>query len=369
MPDRASIPRHYPYVTRILLGLFQDGQLPNVEDVIVEPEYGWVARIAYSDGGIRLTRGNDVGLNSGAAKDVLKDKQYTKFLLRTLGFECPRGDAFLLPWWIDQIGEGLAARGFTTPKSTTAAAAFVEEELGYPVFVKPVDGSKGQLVRKCYDAADLAGAIEDYGAARITVMVVEEAVTLPEYRVVVLNGSVISAYSRAPLAVAGNGESTVQQLFDHLVDDYEARDREVPVGSVRPRVEAKLAMSGLTWAFVPASGEQVQLLDVANLSLGGAAEDVTGQLDQAWRQLAVSIAEQLGVAFCGLDICCEASKAGGPYAVLEVNGMPGLDHYAAVGREQRALVRSIYTEVLNASPVTLAQAQAAVDAKPSGLRH
>lgn len=57
---------HYPYVTRSMVDLFNEGRLTNVTDVTVEPNYGYVAQLEYTDGTYRITYGNDLGLNSGA---------------------------------------------------------------------------------------------------------------------------------------------------------------------------------------------------------------------------------------------------------------------------------------------------------------
>ncbi len=37
----------------------------NVVGINVEPDYGYVSRIAYVNGGYRVTYGNDLGLNDG----------------------------------------------------------------------------------------------------------------------------------------------------------------------------------------------------------------------------------------------------------------------------------------------------------------
>ena len=45
----------YPYVTRSLLRLYQNGDLQNVTDIDIEPDYGYVSRITYIDGSHRVT--------------------------------------------------------------------------------------------------------------------------------------------------------------------------------------------------------------------------------------------------------------------------------------------------------------------------
>ena len=70
-----AVHRHYPFVTRMISELFNSDALTNDMQVEVEPEFGYVTRITYNNGKVRITRANDVGLNSGAACDVVKDKE------------------------------------------------------------------------------------------------------------------------------------------------------------------------------------------------------------------------------------------------------------------------------------------------------
>ncbi|HEX8227006.1 MAG TPA: hypothetical protein VF572_04015 [Candidatus Saccharimonadales bacterium] len=143
-----SIPSHYPYVTRSLLKLFDEGELTNVTDVIVEPEYGYVSRISYKNGTHRITYGNDLGLNASAASDLAKDKGHTKFMLRAMDVNCPDGQEFLLPWWAEVVRSSTRMKNKPEIKTTDDAGEYIENEMGYPVYVKPVDGSKGKNVFK-----------------------------------------------------------------------------------------------------------------------------------------------------------------------------------------------------------------------------
>ena len=116
---------HYSYVSRSLIRLFEAGVLTNVAAIIVEPEYGYFSRITYKDGSHRITYGNDLGLNPGAASDLAKDKGHTKFLLRSLVINCPKGEEFLLPWWADKIRPSQEARGHTSLRMVATAPQYI----------------------------------------------------------------------------------------------------------------------------------------------------------------------------------------------------------------------------------------------------
>ncbi|MGY0231795.1 hypothetical protein [Longispora urticae] len=345
-------PRHYPFVTRMVDSLYRGGLLTNVATVQIEPEYGYATRIRYNDGSSRLTRGNDVGLNSGAACDVMRDKAYTKHFLRLAGVRCPRGEAFLLTWWADRIRPALARHGAAPARVADQLAGYAAAELGFPVYLKPVDGSQGVNVWRCADGAEIAHVLAGYEEQRIRVALVEEAVDLPDFRLVVLDGELISAYRRVPLTVVGDGRSTVAELLAGLRNEFHRTGRDTTLRTDDPRIAARLRRSGLDHGHVPGAGEHLPLLDISNLSTGGTAVDHTDSVAVRWRDLAIGVAHEFGLRFCGVDLACADLTSGhGTYSVLEVNAAPGLDHYGSVGAAQEHVVRDLYARVLNTPPV------------------
>jgi len=80
-----EIKPHYPFVTRILLDLFQSSELPNVREVDIELEYGHAGRIVYQNGSIQMFRAAKLGINSLGASEIANDKGYAKYFLDVLG--------------------------------------------------------------------------------------------------------------------------------------------------------------------------------------------------------------------------------------------------------------------------------------------
>jgi D-alanine-D-alanine ligase-like ATP-grasp enzyme len=345
------IPRYYPYPTRTLLELFEEGALDTVVSVEVEPEYGYATRITYTDGGVRMTRGNDLGLNPSGACDVARDKAHTKFFLESIGIRCPRGSSFVLPTWAGQIGPWLLERGLAKVRGPSDALSYVQKNIGYPNYVKPNEGSQGLDVHRCDSDSDVTEAMIAMENRGVRVAVIEEAVEFPDFRIVVLDGVVISAYSREPLTVIGTGDASVDELLlqKQASFKFEERDTRIPIED--QRIDKRLKRLGLTRASTPGPGERLCLLDQSNLSLGGEAKDLTKLIDVHWENLAVEISTSLGLRFCGVDLALEdIENPDSDYSVLEVNSAPGLDHYAAVGVTQEALVRALYARLFCASP-------------------
>lgn len=349
-PEIPEIKTHYPYVTRSVVRLFGMRALTNVESVDVEPKYGYVTRLNYTNGDHRVTYGNDLGLNTGSAQDLAKDKGHTKFILRQIGVNCPDGEEFLLPWWADSMRASRAQKD-TAILTTDDASSYIADTVGYPVYVKPVSGSKGASIFKVENDQELTQAFAGYEESRVKVAMVEEPILMPDYRVVVLDGELISAYERVPLEVIGDGLRTVDQLIEAKQAEFDAIDRDTNLHKIRGQIETHLAQRSLSMkSVVPAGASQV-LVPVSNLSTGGTSVDVGDRLHARWSEMAAMIASNFNLRLVGVDLACDdITSSEANYSVLEINSTPGLDHYAQSGEAQRLKVDELYTKALNAFP-------------------
>ncbi len=339
---------YYPYVTRSLVRLFNEGRLDNIKKLDVEPDYGYVSRIEYNDGTFRVTYGNDLGLNTGASEDLAKDKGHTKFLLRAIGVECPKGEEFLLPWWDETIRPSQEQRGNNNIKSSDQAYEYIDKNLEYPVYVKPVSGSKGSDVYKVDSPKELDEVLSMYNEKKVRVAVIEEAINMPDYRIVVLDGQLISAYQRIPLAVTGNGKDNTEALINELQKEYIKEGRDTMLDAHEPRIIKHLGKIGIGLDYIPQYNEKLTLASISNLSAGGKSFDVSKTINPKWVELAAKISNNFNLRLCGVDLACsDISSNESPYSVLEVNSSPGLDHYASSGEEQRQIVDDLYVKVLN----------------------
>jgi len=342
---------HYPYITRNLIKLFREGKLPNVTSVLVEPEYGYTTRITYVDGGVRITYGNNLGLNVGTATDLAKDKGHTKFMLRAIGINCPNGQEFLLPWWADAIRESQERDGNSNLRVADMADSYLQSGFGYPAYIKPVDGSKGADVFKVFSPSDLRRVLEIYGERRIRVAVVEEPINMPDYRIVILDGELISAYQRIPLAVVGDGSMTIRDLLLATQQRFINEGRDTRINPNDPQIIEHLSNLEKTLDDILPAGSFLTVLPLSNLSKGGTSKDVTQTINKHWVDMASTIASNFGLRLCGVDLACaDISDPKSDYSVIEVNASPGLDHYASSGPKQQELVKQLYAKVLNISP-------------------
>lgn len=309
--------------------------------VLLEPEWGIAGRVTFKSGKRSYFRYNTLDLNPVGASDIAKDKDYANFFMRKLGYPViPQSKTFFSADWAQKIH---------APRRTVDAGYAYAQKIGFPVVVKPNSGSQGTGVAFVHTKRDF------YQATRAIfkndrVMIVEKPVPGTDYRLVVLDKEVISAYARIPLTIIGDGKNTITALLKKksLRFKKEKRDTIIPIND--PRVRIKLARAGYSLKTIPKKGEAVQLLDNANLSTGGESIDVTNRVHPEFTKLAVRLTKDMGLRLCGVDLMVAGDISQKPqpgaFHILEINAAPGLDHYARSGKAQEKIVEELYTRVL-----------------------
>ncbi|ARU60976.1 cyanophycin synthetase [Tumebacillus avium] len=240
--------------------------------------------------------------------DIASDKEMTKQLLDMAAIPVPHG-----------------------------GVAYTEEEalelwryLGGALVVKPLDGNQGKGVSiNLVSEAEVKKAFaiaQEYSDG----VILEDYIDGRHYRILVVGGQVVAASERVPAHVVGDGKSTILQLVEKINQDPRRGDGHAKALSkikVDDVVKAQLKRDGRAIDDVPHAGEMVLLRDSANLSTGGTAADVTGQLHPTIADVAVRTARIVGLDVCGIDFVCPDIAQ--PFderrsAVIEVNAAPGI---------------------------------------------
>jgi len=187
-------------------------------------------------------------------------------------------------------------------------------------------------------------------SARDRIALVQTPLSGKDYRIVVLDGEVISAYERIPLNIIGDGRLTVRQLLVKKQKGFIASGRDTIIRSEDARIAQNLKRQGFGMRSVVERGRKIYLLDNANLSTGGDAVDATKTIHPGFKEIAVRLTKDMGLRICGVDLMVDGDIAEKPsvYWILEVNAAPGLDHYIKMGDEQRKIVEDMYIKVLKA---------------------
>lgn len=307
--------------------------------VVIEPEWRLVGQITFRSGRRSYFRYNTLDLNPIGASDIAKDKDWANFFMKSMGYPIvPDSKAFYERSWAETI---------RTPRRDIDGAYRYAQRLGFPVVVKPNSGSQGTGVDVVYTRTDFYKAMRAI-FAKDRVALVQRPVSGNDYRIVVLDSKVISAYRRIPLNVVGDGRRSVEQLLRNKQSQFIAASRDTRIREHDPRILRKLKRQGLTLSSVPDPGACIYLLSNANLSSGGDSVDVTEVVHPLFRDIAVRLTADMGLRLCGVDLMIEGDISSAPdkYWVLEINAAPGLDHYARSGKEQEEKVEALYLEVL-----------------------
>jgi len=307
--------------------------------VELDPEYGFAGQVTYKSGRRRYFRASSLDLNPLGSSEIAKDKDYAAYFMKNMGYPAIPGKTFFSDEWCEVIGSN---------RNIDAAYTFAQD-LGFPVVVKPNSKSQGQCVAMVFTKKEFYAAMRRV-FKKDRVALVQKAVSGVDYRVVVLDGEVISAYERIPLSVTGDGDKSILELLKQKQEEFNVTGRDTALKFDDPRMVVKLKRHGLTLNSIPALGARVPLLDNANLSSGGDSVDVTHAVHPGFKEIAVNLTKDMGLRLCGVDlmIATNISQAPGEYWVIEINSAPGLDNYSAIGKKQAKIVEDLYLKVLQA---------------------
>lgn len=331
--------RQAPVVLSLLQGFCAKRNLT----LVAEPEFGYAGYLEGTNGRRSYFKGGSFDLNTLGAAEIARDKSYTAGFLEGAGFKVPSRILISSPTFQDAmaIKNEAVAKDL---KGLSQALAFSEKH-GFPIFAKPNDDLEGKDVLKASTPKELADAIRAIGQVHPRILIQTAAVGR-DYRILVLDDEVLAVVERTPFQVIGNGTDSIEELIGSSTQEFSKRGAGALVAADDPRILAHLRNQGLALDHTPPSGGVVTLLPNANLSSGGTARLATGAISPEFATLALNAGKTLGLRFYGLDLI--TPDIGGPgtdYAILELNGAPGLSRLYRQGPDEAEVVRQIYARV------------------------
>ena len=304
--------------------------------VLLEPEYKLVGHITFKNGKRSVFSYAKLNINGLASAELVKDKAYSNFFLKQLGYRVTEGKTF----FTDQLCAKIAH-----PRNIDDGFNYAQS-IGFPVIVKPLNLSQGILVTKVYNQAeyyDVAHKIFEIKSG----LIVEKFYSGNDYRIVVLDDEVITAYQRIPLFVVGDGISNVLELLQQKQEKFVNMGRKNVIKFDDFRISQKLKTQNIDWNSVIPHNNIIYLLDSANLSSGGEAVDFSERIHPDFQKLAINITKDMGLRLTGVDILThDITMPMVDYTLIEVNGSPGLNHYAASGEVAAKRVEEFYLKIL-----------------------
>lgn len=212
--------------------------------VVIEPEWRIVGQITFKNRRRRYFRYSSIDVNTLGASEIAKDKDFANFFMKRMGYPTIPGRTF----FSDELCEIIGSH-----RNRDAAYRYARN-IGLPVIVKPNSGSQGIGVFKVHNRKEFYQAIR-FVLARDRTGLVQQVVSGKDYRIVVLDDKVISAYERIPLYVVGDGARSIKQLMQEKQRRFIAERRDTHIKITDERISQKLAREKLTLSSVPSRGE------------------------------------------------------------------------------------------------------------------
>ena len=283
--------------------------------VPLDPETGFLYRIEKGERG-RLLHGGLSPLNDAVAARIASDKHHTGLVLSSAGFRSPETARCLRPGHF-RSSEFDELTGFEP------AERFAQNHV-FPLIVKPNRGSRGVDISVVDDPGAMRAAIEQVWRRDYLALVQVPAPGI-DLRIDLLDGDFLFGYLRRPLAVEGDGESTLDELFERLLDS-----------------DALWAELGRPLDTVLDPGERLAfetpILNLNRLCLGERLED----LPAPWLDFSRSISRLFNLRHIGIDL--KISDQSEPLdqdpahaTVIEVNASPSLAQMSKMGFADQAL--------------------------------
>lgn len=306
--------------------------------LIIESEFNSAGKITFNNGKETYFYNTTFEINNSASAKIAKDKAYTSFFLKNMGYRVPEGQTF----FCDNLCR------ITQSDRNIDKGYIYGEGLGYPFIIKPNDLAMGELVTKIYDKEQYYKVAQQI-LQRGQVMLIQKIYSGKDYRVVVLDDKVIAVYERVPLSVIGDGKSTIEELMYIKEHYFNLKGRERKINFDDYRTKDSLKRQGLSLDSIIENGTKISLLDNSNLSTGGEATVYTNQTHKDFISLAIKATKDIGLRLCGIDIITQditKSVDEQDYIILEMNASPSLSNYMSLGEEHYRIVENMYREIL-----------------------
>lgn len=278
---------------------------------------------------------SSLDINPAGAATLARDKDSANYFMSRMGYRVVEGKAFAL------LSTSTRGRNRMIDRAYRYAM-----RLGFPVITKPNFGSRGRGVTLAHTKREFCDAMGEIFAYDDIALVQRRAIGR-DYRIVVLDGTIITACERRPLSVIGDGRSAIEALLQQKQRTFEQAGRPSRIDPQSSSIERVLRRRKMTLKSVPREGEHVVLMDTANLMSGGEAIDVTTSLHSSIAQTAINLTRDMGLYLSSVDLIIDGNiSEQNPFVILEINSAPGLDHFLDMRATKAKSVEDLYFDVM-----------------------
>jgi len=240
---------------------------------------------------------------------IMENKSVTKQILMRNNIVVPEGEEFF---------------------DIHSAKESLSNWIGVPLVIKPKSTNFGlgiSIFPNGTNEEDLIKGLEIAFSEDSTILI-EPFIKGKEYRFMVIGDKTVAVLHRVPANVTGDGISTIQQLISKKnVDPLRGKGYKTPLEKIEIDENMKLFLQqeGLSINTVLPEGKLQYLRENSNISTGGDSIDVTDQIPEVFKQIAVKASQAVGAKICGVDMMIEdLEDKHSSYAIIELNFNPAI---------------------------------------------
>ncbi|MBP1933213.1 glutamate--cysteine ligase [Ammoniphilus resinae] len=259
-----------------------------------------------------VKNGNMTSKDNYVSTLIMENKTVTKKILHQHGFRVPKGEEF------QTIEHALRSYHLFSSKPIVVKPKTTNYGLGISIF------KEGATYEDYHHAITLAFK-EDNS------ILIEEFIKGTEYRFFVLHDQVLAVLLRVPANVIGDGKHTIEELVIHKNrDSLRGSDHRTPLERIQLGELENLMLKGQGYQFdsIPKKDEIIYLRENSNISTGGDSIDVTDQIPDDYKEIAVDAVGALGAEICGIDLIIEDTNVPATnknaYGIIEANFNPSM---------------------------------------------
>ncbi len=275
--------------------------------------------LSYKDHVEYVRNGNQTSHDTYISHWVMGNKTVTKKLLAEQGFKVPGGSEY------QTIDSALLDYDLYKDQAIVIKPKSTNYGIGISIF-------KDKFSKKSYKKALEIAFKEDKS------VLVEEYISGTEYRFFVIDGVTQSVLLRKPANVLGDGEHTIRELIDEKNDDnLRGENHRAPLAIIEMgELESlMLEQQGYDFDSVPEKDVTVYLRENSNISTGGDSLDITDDVHDSYKEVAVQMAKALNVNISGIDLIIEdisvpTTEHDPKYTLIEMNFNPAMNMHAYV---------------------------------------
>jgi glutathione synthase/RimK-type ligase-like ATP-grasp enzyme len=292
---------------------------------LVSFSHNWILRLEKEERA-RHVFGYNFEINSATARMITSDKAATSDLLRNAEIANVDHKLFLHPKLADYV---------SSTGNWSSMQAYVEKK-GYPIIVKPNEGTGGVGLEKVDNPLELEQAVSTLFKGRRAISLSPFHEIEEEYRVIVLDDEVLLIYSKVRPHITGNGQASVLELISNLHQEEVISQKQF--GQIIKRYPGDLQHK------LP-KGQKTNVSWRHNLGAGAQPEIVEDEtLSAKLSELAEQARSAVNIRFASIDIV----QVDGELKVLEINSGVMLEYFTRHFPDQREKAKSIYAQAIKA---------------------